>query len=164
MKNSLLLICLVVLYSSHAQTKENIEIVSTGATIVSKDVTQFELYEQYRGVLFRKTVSPSISILAGLNYSRIGKDDFLEFPLLFQYQFSPKLKVSGGSQFEMVRDRDTGVFTVKGVSFSAGADYQFTEYWDAGIQFLTPVIQGKEFDHSSPFVPNPIRLRTGFKF
>lgn len=164
MKNSLLLICLVVLYSSHAQTKENIEIVSTGATIVSKDVTQFELYEQYRGVFFRKTVSPSISILAGLNYSRIGKDDFLEFPLLFQYQFSPKLKVSGGSQFEMVRDRDTDIFTVKGVSFSAGVDYQFTEYWDASIQFLIPVIQEKEFDHSNPFVPNPIRLRTGFKF
>ena len=54
MKNSLLLICLVVLYSSHAQTKENIEVVPTGATIVSKDVTQFELYEQYRGVFLGK--------------------------------------------------------------------------------------------------------------
>ncbi|GGG21322.1 hypothetical protein GCM10011344_22630 [Dokdonia pacifica] len=166
MKNSLLFISLVILYSSHshAQTKEKIEIVPTGATIVSKDKTQFELYEQYRGVFFKKTISPSISILTGLNYSSIENKDFLEFPLLFQYQFSPRLKASGGSQFEMVRDRETGIFTVRGVSFSTGVDYQFTENWDAGIQFVLPIIKGKAFESSSPFVPNPIRLRTGFKF
>ncbi len=163
-KKIILTISLVVLYSSHAQTKEKIEIVPTGATVVSKDKTQFEFYEQYKGVFFKKTISPSISILAGLNYSRIGKDDFLEFPLLFQYQFSPKLKVSGGGQFEVVRDINTDIFTVKGVSFSAGVDYQFTENWDAGIQFVLPIIQREMFDRSSPLVPNPIRLRTGFKF
>jgi len=124
----------LLVLQSHAQTKEVYTTETTGASI------------------------------SGQNESRIDNKDFLEFPLLFQYQFSPKLKISGGSQLELVRNRDTGTFTVKGVSFSVGIDYQFTENWDAGIRFIQPVIKREAFDRSSPFVPNPIRLRTGFKF
>lgn len=61
------------------------------------------------------------------------------------------MKVSGGVQFEMVRDRKTGTFTVKGVSFSIGVDYQFTENWDTGIQFVLLIIQNKELRVPKPF-------------
>jgi len=157
------LLFLLVL-QSHAQTKEVYTTETTGASISGQNEDQFEFYGQDRGVFIKRSLAPSISILTGLNQSRIDNKDFLEFPLLFQYQFSPKLKISGGSQLELVRNRDTGTFTVKGVSFSIGIDYQFTENWDAGIRFIQPVIKREAFDRSSPFVPNPIRLRTGFKF
>lgn len=96
MKNIPLLVFLIALHSN-AQTKETYTTETTGASVSGQNETQYEYYGQYRGVFIKRTLSPSISILTGLNQSRIDNIDFLEFPLLFQYQFSPKLKVSGGS-------------------------------------------------------------------
>jgi len=148
----------------HSQNKEIYTIETTGAVTSSQEESQVEFYTPYSGVFIKRKLSPSISLLTGLNQSRIDNVDFLEFPLLFQYQFSPKLKISGGPQLEVMRDRETGVFILKGVSFSVGVDYQFTKNWDGSIQFVQPIIQKKGLEPSSPFLPNPIRLRTGIKF
>ena len=164
--NKIIIFVIVVFISvlSNAQNKETYTIETSGASVSQQDELQNEFYGQYRGVFIKRTLSPSISILAGLNQSRIDSKDFLEFPLLFQYQFSPKLKLLGGAQYEIIRNRETGRFIEKEVSFSIDATYQFTENWDASIQFIQPFIQKKGLDKSSSFLPSPIRLRTGFKF
>lgn len=148
----------------YSQNKEAGTIETTGASISQQKEYQSEYYEQYRGVFIKSELSPTISLLAGLNQSRINNNDFLEFPLLFEYQATPKLKLFAGPQLEAMRDRDIGTIWAKEVSFTAGATYNFTESWDASIQFIRPMIQKEGFDRASPLLPSPIRMRTGFKF
>ena len=148
----------------YSQNKEAITIETTGASISSQVDVQNEFYGPYRGVFIKTELSPTISLLAGLNHSRIKNNDFLEFPLLFQHQVTPKLKLFAGPQLGAMRDRDMGTIWVREVSFTAGATYNFTESWDASIQFMNPMIQKEGFDTQSPLLPSPIRLRTGFKF
>ena len=148
----------------YSQNKEIVTIETTGASISGQVDVQSEYYGQYRGVFVKTGLSPRISLLAGLNHSRINNSDFLEFPLLFQYQATPKLKVFAGPQLVLTRDRNTGEFKQRGVSFTIGATYNFTENWDASIQFIRPVIQKEGFDAQAPLLSSPIRMRTGFKF
>jgi hypothetical protein len=148
----------------YSQNKETVTIETTGASISGQVDVQNEFYGQYRGVFIKTGLSPRISLLAGLNHSRISNNDFLEFPLLFQYQATPKLKVFAGPQLGVTRDRNTGEFKQGGVSFTVGATYNFTENWDASIQFMNPTIQKKGFDAQAPMLSSPIRMRTGFKF
>ncbi len=148
----------------NAQTEERYTIETTGASISGQVDVQNEFYGQYRGVFIKTRLSPTISILAGLNHSKINNNDFLEFPLLFQYQATPQLKLFAGPQLGAVRDRGTGTISVREVSFTVGATYNFTENWDASIQFTNPMIQNEGFDMQSPLLPSPIRMRTGFKF
>ncbi len=148
----------------NAQTKETVTLETTGASISGQVDVQNEFYGQYRGVFIKTELSPTISLPAGLNHSKIDNNDFLEFPLLFQYQATPKLKLFAGPQLGLTRDRNTGEFKQRGVSFTAGATYNFTENWDASIQFTNPMIQNEGFDMQSPLLPSPIRMRTGFKF
>lgn len=156
-KTILWVIMIFISALSNAQNEERYIIETSGASISQQDGDQSEYYEQYRGVYIKSKLSPTISLLAGLNQSRIGDDDFLEFPLLFQYQAIPQLELFAGPQLEAVRDRTTGVIGLREKSFTVGATYDFTKNWDASIQFLQPMIQTGN-------APNKVRLRTGIKF
>ncbi len=148
----------------YSQNKEAVTMETTGASISGQVAIQNEFYGPYRGVFIKSELSPTIRLLAGINHSRIKNNDFLEFPLLFQYQATPQLKLFAGPQLGAMRDRDTGTIRVREVLFNVGATYNFTESWDASIQFIQPFIQKEGLETSSPLLPSPIRLRTGFKF
>lgn len=163
-KTIVVVIIIFISVLSYAQNKEGYTVETSGASISQQKEDQSEYYEQYRGVFIKSKLSPTISLLAGLNKSRIGDNDFLEFPLLFQYQAIPQLKLFAGPQLEAMRDRTTGATKLRKKSFTIGATYDFTRNWDASIQFLQPMNQTGNIEKINLLTPNKIRFRTGIKF
>lgn len=162
-KNTTILILFATLYVN-AQTAETYQIETRGTSLYSEGENLLEFYE-YRGAFAKRKLDTSVSLLTGLNHIRIENRDFFEFPFLFQYQISTRIEISVGPQLELMRDRETSSFSLKGTSFSIGVDYDFTPSWDASIQFIQPIFQEEEFEQPNNLLaPKPIRLRTGFKF
>lgn len=124
--------------------------------------TQAEYFEQRRTVLYGLTLTDRSKVQVGISKTRIGNDEYLEFPFLFRYQAAENLSVYGGVQATFSRNAtqgDTPRFKV--LQPTIGLDYDITPAWDAGIQFMIPT----SLESTIPDIGvQPLRLRTGIKF
>lgn len=169
------IICLslvvVFIGETHAQEGEvrpGLELVTFGPNYQNTTSSlAIERYSQTRTALISIPVNDRFNIQTGITHTRIDNRDVLELPLLLDYQVTNKIHVFSGPTIRVnypLQATEENVSIDNGVFMSMGSGYRLAPNWDASIQFVLPIIEGTNFESGSLEAPQPIRMRTGWKF